>query len=265
LQQARKVDHAGEAADATVCELRRAGDTARTRLLKETQMVTKSSRTSPARIAAAAVAATGTGCITLLASTGGSAALAAPPAHVATAGSEAGAAKPKEGHVTGDAWVRYSMDPGNPLRRFIFDAHGNPFKIVNGKVVMGDAHGTVKFNHPGKDSDGVVRDHWGTVDVDYVMTGGPVAVVSGTSPGSVGWPKGTRMSFTVYADPRGRKYDRMGFSWGVVDGRCHQMGMAPAPFTSYVSGKGYTVEHAELPVLPENVEGPADPEPCTYK
>jgi hypothetical protein len=70
------------------------------------------------------------------------------------------------------------------------------------------------------------------------------------------------MSFSVYADPRGHKYDRMGFSWGVVDGRCHRMGMAPAPFTSYVSGKGYTVEHAEPPVPPADPEGPADPPPC---
>ncbi|MGI8335866.1 hypothetical protein ACRYCC_38470 [Actinomadura scrupuli] len=220
-------------------------------------------RTSPPRIVAAAVAAAGISGIVLLAVTGGAAALADSPAHVTSAGGQALTGKPKEGHVTGDAWVRFSVDPGNPLRRFIFDAHGNAFKFVDGKLVMGDAHGTVRFNHPAEDPDGVVRDHWGTVDVDYVMTGGPVAVVSGTSSGNVGWPKGTRMSFSVYADPRGHEHDRMGFSGGVVDGRCHRMGMAPAPFTSYVSGKGYTVKHADVPLPPEGAEGPADPPPCT--
>jgi hypothetical protein len=172
-------------------------------------------------------------------------------------------ARAKEGRVTGDAWVSFSIEPGNPLRRFIFDAHGNPYKFVDGKMVVGDAHGTVRFNHPGPDLDGVVRDHWGTVDVDYMMTSGPVAVVSGTSTGNVAFPKGVRMSFSVYDDPRGRRFDRMGFSWGVVDGRCHRMGMAPAPFTAYSSGPGYVVRAAELPAVPANAQSPADPPACT--
>jgi hypothetical protein len=171
-------------------------------------------------------------------------------------------ARAKEGRVTGDAWVSLSIDTGNPLRRFIFDAHGNPYKFVDGKMEWGDAHGTVRFNHPGPDPDGVVRDHWGTVDVDYVMTSGPVAVVSGTSTGNVAFPKGVRMSFSVYDDPRGRRFDRMGFSWGVVDGRCHRMGMAPAPFTAYSSGPGYVVTAAELPAVPANAQQPADPPAC---
>jgi len=181
----------------------------------------------------------------------------------ATAPPAAPTARAKEGRVTGDAWVSFSIDPGNPLRRFIFDAHGNPYKFVDGKMVLGDAHGTVRFNHPGPDPDGVVRDHWGTVDVDYVMTSGPVAVVSGTSTGNIAFPKGVRMSFSVYDDPRGRKFDRMGFSWGVVDGRCHRMGMAPAPFTAYSSGRGYVVTAAELPPIPANAQPPADPPACT--
>jgi hypothetical protein len=211
-------------------------------------------RNSPSRATATVLATAG---VLLLTYTGSSASAATRDRATADAGRAAG------GHVTGDAWVRYSLDPGNPLRRFIFDAHGNAFKFVDGKMVLGDAHGTVRFDHPAPDPDGVVRDHWGTVDVDYVMTGGPVAVVSGTSRGTIGWPDGTRMAFTVYADPRGHRYDRMGFSWGAVDGRCLRMGMAPAPFTSYVSGKGYTVRHAELPVPPEDVQAPAEPPACT--
>ncbi|GAA4623991.1 hypothetical protein GCM10023196_022490 [Actinoallomurus vinaceus] len=172
-------------------------------------------------------------------------------------------APPKEGHVTGDAWVRFPLDPENPLRRFIFDAHGNAFRFDGKKMIMGAAHGTVRFDHPIPDSNGVIRHYWGTVKVDYVMTAGPVAVVSGTSKGVIGETDGTRMAFSVYADPRGHRYDRMGFSWGAVDGRCLRMGLAPAPFTTYDSGKGYTVKHAELPAVPKDAEPPADPPPCT--
>lgn len=191
---------------------------------------------------------------------------AAPTAatHSPSTGIRAGAGQShRAGHVTGDAWVSFSIDPGNPLRRFIFSAHGNPYKVVDGRFVMGDASGTVRFNHRGPDPDGVVRDHWGKVDVDYLMTTGPVAVVSGTSTGGHGWPAGTRMSFSVYDDPRGDRYDRVGFSWGVVDGRCHRMGMAPAPFTTYASGKGYTVRAAALPAIAADVLPPVDPPACT--
>jgi hypothetical protein len=135
--------------------------------------------------------------------------------------------------------------------------------VVDGRLVMGAAHGTVRFNHPGPDPDGIVRDHWGTVEVDYLMTAGPVAVVSGTSTGGPGWPAGTRLSFSVYDDPRGDRYDRMGFSWGIVDGRCLRMGLAPAPFTTYVSGRGYTVRAADLPLIASDVRPPVDPPACT--
>lgn len=213
-------------------------------------MATESPRTGRRLGAGAAVLAAGA----LLAG-GGGAALAATRGETARPSADGTG----QAHVTGDAWVRYSVDAGNPLRRFVFDAHGNPFKVVDGKLVMGDAYGTVRFNHPAEDPDGVVRDHWGSVDVDYVMTGGPVAVVSGISTG----PDRQRMTFTVYDDPRGRRFDRVGFSWGAVDGRCHRMGMAPAPFTSYASGKGYTVRHAELPTVPVGTRPPDDPPACT--
>ncbi|MEV5750268.1 hypothetical protein AB0L00_20810 [Actinoallomurus sp. NPDC052308] len=179
--------------------------------------------------------------------------------------SQAAAAPPKEGHVTGDAWVKYSLDPQNPLRRFVFDAHGNAFRFDGKQMVMGAAHGTVRFDHPVPQPDGTVRHYWGTVRVDYLMTAGPVAVVSGTSEGVIGEPDGTRMAFSVYADPRGHRYDRIGFSWGAVDGRCLHMGLAPAPFTTYASGKGYRVRHAELPAVPDGAQPPVDPPPCTEK
>jgi hypothetical protein len=183
-------------------------------------------------------------------------------AAVAVATAAPATAHRSESHVTGDAWVSFSLDPGNPLRRFIFDAHGSPYKVVDGRLVMGDARGTVRINHPAPDPDGVVRDHWSSVDVDYVMTGGPVAVVSGTSTGGPYFPKGTRMAFTVYDDPRGDRFDRMGFSWGAIDGRCLRMGLAPAPFATYHSGPGYRVKAAALPAVPENVQPPADPPAC---
>ncbi|GAA1529726.1 hypothetical protein GCM10009678_09640 [Actinomadura kijaniata] len=192
--------------------------------------------------------------------TAGALALAGGSAHAAQPQAPSPAPSPtqsKEAHVTGDAWVRYSVDPQNPLRRFVFDAHGQPFKVADGKIVFGAARGTVRFDHPGPNGE----HNWGTVNVDYVMTGGPVAVVSGTSPGGL-WPKGARMTFTVHDDPRGDRYDRMGFSWGVVDPRCAQMDMGPAPFTSYVSGKGYRVQHAELPAVPEGTQGPDKAPTC---
>jgi hypothetical protein len=168
----------------------------------------------------------------------------------------------QEGHVTGDAWVSFSLDPGNPLRRFVVDAHGNPYKVVGNKVVWGDARGTIKFDHPEPDGNGGVKHHWGSIAVDYVMTAGPVAVISGTSTGNIAFPKGMRLSVSVYDDPRGRRFDRLGFSWGVIDPSCVPSGLAPAPFTKYESGKGYTVRSAELPAVSPGVEAPDPMVPC---
>ncbi|QNE21939.1 hypothetical protein F1D05_33535 [Kribbella qitaiheensis] len=167
-----------------------------------------------------------------------------------------------EGHVTGDAWVSFSVDPGNPLRRFIFDVHGNPYKIVDGKVYFGAAHGTVRFDHPTPDGHGGTTHNWGSIEVDYLMTAGPVAVISGKSNGDLGTPKGKRLSLTVYDDPRGDRYDRLGFSWGVIDSTCVPMGLGPAPFTTYKSGPGYKVRAAELPVVPEGTTPPDLGDPC---
>jgi hypothetical protein len=187
------------------------------------------------------------------------AALAAVPEQSSSSPPAAPTAPAKEGRVTGDAWVSFSIDSGNPLRRFIFDAHGNPYKFVDDKMVMGDAHGTVRFNHPGPDPDGVVRDHWGTVDVDYVMTSGSVAVVSGTSPSRRAC--GCRSACTtIRADADSTGWASPGVSSTVATTR---MGMAPAPFTAYSSGPGYVVTSAELPAIPANAQPPADPPACT--
>ncbi|KNX39247.1 hypothetical protein VV01_06290 [Luteipulveratus halotolerans] len=167
-----------------------------------------------------------------------------------------------EGHVTGDAWVKFSVDPQNPLRRFTFDAHGNPYKVADGRIVFGDARGSVSIDHPEPKPDGTVVHHRATVKVDYVMATGPVAVVSGLIDSGSDLPIGERASFTVYDDPRSTRHDRMGFSWGVVDGQCHRAGKAPAPFTSYASGPGYTVKDAPLPRVPAGAEPQVEPGPC---
>ncbi|MBO0513874.1 hypothetical protein [Streptomyces beijiangensis] len=200
--------------------------------MKETEMAMLDVRKFRGRITALAVAGSA------LLMTGGSALAAGPQDGGAAPG-------PKEAHVSGDAWVRFGADPDNPMRRFIFDAYGAPYRVVDGKVSFTHlGHGAVRYFHP--KSPGSKEGWWGTVKVDYVMTGGPVAVVSGTITDGPD-TKGARKSFSVYSDPRGHAFDRMGFSWGVVDARCTQNNAAPAPFNSYVSGRGYTVRSVELP------------------
>lgn len=182
------------------------------------------------------------------------------------------ASKAKESHVTGDAWVKTPADRQFPYRRFIVDAHGGPWKIVNKKMVMGDARGTVRFNHYSPDKPGgPSRDHWNSIKVDYLMTGGPIAVVSGIQQGNVPANQ-KRATLTFYKSPLGHRYDRMGFSWGVVNAQCQQMGTGPAPFNPASAGpdgrwlKGYTVKDAPLQVPAEDsgVQRFEDPADCTF-
>ncbi|MDN3359504.1 hypothetical protein [Actinomadura sp. DC4] len=187
-----------------------------------------------------------------------------PPAEAVARHAEAAAS------VTGDAWVRYPGDPEYPYRRFVVDAHGGPWKIVDNRFVMGDAHGTVRFDHYAPDTPGGPSvDHWGTITVDYLMTGGPIAVVSGVRSDDVPANQ-RRATLTFYMSPQGHRFDRMGFSWGVVDARCQQMGTGPAPFSPASAGpsgrflKGYTVRDAPLPIPSGEVSPPADPPGCTY-
>ncbi|KAB2342150.1 hypothetical protein [Actinomadura rudentiformis] len=202
---------------------------------------------------------------------GGGGAMAAVEDRPAAAEDRPAAAKPREAHVTGDAWVNYPGDKEYPHRRFIVDAHGAPWKIVNNKIQFGAARGTIKFNHYAPDEPGgPSKDHWGSIKVDYVMATGPIAVVSGIRQDDV--PANMRRAtLTFYQSPLGHKYDRMGFSWGVVDPRCLQMGTGPAPFSPVSRGphdqriSGYTVKDAPLPVPDGEFEGPDTPADCSFK
>ncbi|MQY04729.1 hypothetical protein [Actinomadura macrotermitis] len=180
----------------------------------------------------------------------------------------AGGGAAQRSHVTGDAWLRYPGDPQYPFRRFVVDAHGGPFKVVDGKITWGAAHGTIRFDHYAPDRPGGPSvHHWGSVKVDYVMTGGPVAVVSGLRQDDV--PANMRRgTFTFYQDPRGHRYDRMGFSWGLVDPVCQQMGTGPAPFSPASAGpdgrwlKGYTVKDSRFRLPAGDVQQPDEPPNC---
>ncbi|MBO2447246.1 hypothetical protein J4573_09135 [Actinomadura barringtoniae] len=211
-------------------------------------------------VTGAAVAATALTATAL----GADAALASAPQHSAKPD------KAKESHVTGDAWVNFPGDTEYPYRRFIVDAHGAPWRYEGKKMVMGDAHGTIKINHFSPDKLGRPSvDHWFTVKVDYLMATGPTAVVSGIWQADVPANQ-KRANLTFYQSPLGHKYDRMGFSWGVVDARCQQMGTGPAPFSPASPGpydhwlKGYTIKEAPLPIRTDFVppDAPAD---CTFK
>lgn len=162
-----------------------------------------------------------------------------------------------EAVVRGDAWIDYSLGR-EAVRRFTIDVRGNPYKIVDGKLVQGDARGTVVYDHYFPDRD---QHNYGTIDIDYVMTGGPVAVLSGlTRQETGGTPAGSRVSISVYDSPDGRRHDRLGFSWGAVDGRCMPTGFGPAPFTRVIRFDGFLgdfrVRHAELPSADGLTEGP---------
>ncbi|TDD81101.1 hypothetical protein E1293_19395 [Actinomadura darangshiensis] len=180
---------------------------------------------------------------------------------------------PEEAHVTGDAWLKYPGDPENPYRRFVVDAHGGPWKFVNGKMVMGAARGTVKFDHYAPDTPGgPSKHHWGWIKVDYVMASGPIAVVSGIRQDDEHGipPNQKRANLTFYQSPRGHKHDRMGFSWGVVLPQCQQMGTGPAPFSPNTRGpfgkwlKGYTVKDAPLRIPSGDFQPPDSPPDCSF-
>ncbi|MFI0368951.1 hypothetical protein ACH35V_13795 [Actinomadura sp. 1N219] len=179
----------------------------------------------------------------------------------------------EEAHVTGDAWLKYPGDPEYPYRRFIVDAHGGPWKLVDGKMVMGAARGTVKFDHYAPDvPGGPSKHHWGWIKVDYVMATGPVAVVSGIRQEDTHEvpPNQKRANLTFYQSPRGHRFDRMGFSWGVVIPHCQQMGTGPAPFSENSSGpfgkwlKGYTVKDAPLRLPSGDFQPPDMPADCSF-
>ncbi|MBO2464433.1 hypothetical protein [Actinomadura violacea] len=186
---------------------------------------------------------------------------------------ESGRPALKESHVTGDAWLKYPGDPQTPYRRFIVDAHGGPWKFVDGKMVMGDARGMVRFDHFAPDAPGgPSTHHWGTIKVDYLMASGPVAVVSGIRQDDEHGipPNQKRANLTFYQSPRGHRYDRMGFSWGLVYPQCQQMGGGPAPFSPASAGpdgrwlKGYTVKAAPMDIPTGQFQPPDNPPDCSF-
>ncbi|GAA0265058.1 hypothetical protein GCM10009527_071450 [Actinomadura nitritigenes] len=186
---------------------------------------------------------------------------------------ETGAPAPRESHVTGDAWLKYPGDPQYPYRRFVVDAHGGPWKFVDGKMVMGAARGTVRFDHFAPDvPGGPSTHHWGTIKVDYVMASGPVAVVSGIRQDDEHGipPNEKRANLTFYQSPRGHRFDRMGFSWGLVYPQCQQMGSGPVPFSPAGAGpdgrwlKGYTVKAAPLEIPTGTIQPPDNPPDCSF-
>lgn len=186
---------------------------------------------------------------------------------------ETGAPAPRESHVTGDAWLKYPGDPEYPYRRFVVDAHGGPWKFVDGKMVMGAARGTVRFDHFAPDvPGGPSTHHWGTIKVDYVMASGPVAVVSGIRQDDEHGipPNEKRANLTFYQSPRGHRFDRMGFSWGLVYPQCQQMGGGPAPSSPAGAGpdgrwlKGYTVKAAPLEIPTGTIQPPDNPPDCSF-
>ncbi|MUN40833.1 hypothetical protein [Actinomadura litoris] len=177
----------------------------------------------------------------------------------------------RESHVTGDAWLKFPADPEYPYRRFTVDAHGGPWKMVGGKMVLGAARGTVKYDHYSPDvPGGPDKHHYGTIKVDYLMATGPIAIVSGIRQDNVPANE-RRANFTFYQSPLGHKYDRMGFSWGVTLPQCLQMGSGPAPHSANSSGpfgkwlKGYTVKDAPLELPKGDFQPPDLPQDCSFK
>ncbi|HEX2312603.1 MAG TPA: hypothetical protein VHJ17_02655 [Thermomonospora sp.] len=191
-----------------------------------------------------------------------SSAAASPTGHVEATGQPRAA----EAVVKGDAWVDFTLGR-EAVRRFTIDVSGHPYKIVNGRFVLGAARGTVTWDHHMLQGPDAGKHFYGTIDVDYVMTGGPVAVISGKARDAVsGGRKGDRVSLTVYDSPQGNAFDRVGFSWGAADPACVPIGLAPAPFAQVMSFDGlqggYTVKHAELPALDGLTQEPKTPHPC---
>ncbi|GAA3845359.1 hypothetical protein GCM10022243_09580 [Saccharothrix violaceirubra] len=143
--------------------------------------------------------------------------------------------------VTGSAQVRYHYVPTEEIK-FEFDAQAAPFTRItpdspNGRPT--DARGTVRISH-------VIRGttYTAEAEVDCLLTGGPsatlTALVTATSHGQV--PNGERLGFSVLDGHP----DRMGFSWGLVDGTDVRPCMAAAPFTTVVKG-GFKVHHVDAP------------------
>ena len=152
----------------------------------------------------------------------------AAPAGAAPAEAPAGAtARPTEPALTGSAML-YRLD-GQEVH-FTFDAHG----------FADQARGTFRYTH----RDGELYG-WAEARVDCLLTGGPVAVVTGVVTASnVAKLVGDRQGISVYDD--GRR-DRLGYSWVLSDEVDVPLCMSAAPFETVRTGD-FVVKHWTPPL-----------------
>ncbi|MEU7134705.1 hypothetical protein [Streptomyces sp. NPDC046261] len=173
--------------------------------------------------------------------------------------------QPELASVKGAASFMLPFFPDDDVRSFTFDAQAAPYSKPLPGVPTGlptDARGTVKVSHYFAKT-GVTATAEGTVDclVTGPRTATLTAVITKVGPGGPDWV-GMRLGFSVLdgGKDKGTSKDRVGFSWAVANMVPHgdkeptsaEVGtcMAPAPYAPVTKG-GYTVEHAELPVMPK--------------
>ncbi|MGW7056867.1 Repetin [Streptomyces sp. NPDC054887] len=129
---------------------------------------------------------------------------------------------------------------------FTFDAH------LAAKDTMDPekAYGTFRFEHVFPNG----TSGWAEGKVDCLLTGGPVAVVTGVITATDRPGKGRRVGITVH--DRGRK-DRLGYSWVGRDAETHSLPkcMSAAPFEKIKAGSG---DFKVLPWQPVYEQAPAN-------
>lgn len=124
--------------------------------------------------------------------------------------------------LTGSAQLQR---PDAQVVRFWFDVHG----------FATDAKGTFGFSHRDGDQHG-----WAKLEADCLITGGPVAVVTGfITETNVPELKGKRKGVSVLDN--GRR-DRLGYSWGISHDVDVPECMSMAPFETVRTGD-FKVEH----------------------
>ncbi|MFI1968553.1 hypothetical protein BLA24_05725 [Streptomyces cinnamoneus] len=147
-------------------------------------------------------------------------------------------------HVAGKAADEPSLTGFGKLKR---EPGDNPYFAVDARGFGDKAHGDFYVSHHvGKEWGGHFKGR-----VDCLLTGGPVAVVTGVvtesefkgAPGmpDVGDLKGKRFGFTVMDDG---KHDRVGYSWAMDGMPKNSVGkcVSSAPFETLEKGD-YSVHH----------------------
>jgi hypothetical protein len=144
-----------------------------------------------------------------------------------SAGPAQATARPTEPSLTGSAQL-YRLD-GQDVH-FTFDAHG----------FADQAHGTFRFTHRAGEFYG-----WADAKVDCLITGGPVATVTGVVTDS-NLPEliGHRKGISVLDDGH---HDRLGYNWALSDEVDPQLCMSMAPFETVRTGD-FVVEHWTPPL-----------------